>query len=74
MPPKWVSFSHKILRHGSHFGQQILKRDSHLQFKILNTFLTKSKLIEKLKNDIKLLEGQAVLKLQIKTILFMFDQ
>ena len=27
--PKWVTFSPKILRHGSHFGQKILRGGSH---------------------------------------------
>ena len=26
VPPKWVTFSPKILRHGSHFGQKILRK------------------------------------------------
>ena len=31
VPPKWVTFSAKILRHGSHFGQKILRRGSHFK-------------------------------------------
>ena len=29
VPPKWVTFSPKILRHGSHFGQKTLRHGSH---------------------------------------------
>ena len=29
VPPRWVTFSQKILRHGSHFGVKILRRGSH---------------------------------------------
>ena len=29
VPPKWVTFSPKILKHGSHLGQKILRRGSH---------------------------------------------
>ena len=38
--PKWVTFSPKILRHGSNFGQKILRRGSH--------FTKKCEKIEKL--------------------------
>ena len=32
VPPKWVTFSPKILRHGSQSGQKILRRGSHWPF------------------------------------------